>query len=143
MDIIGKWRIAFMPRMDDDGLSWMSAEVLRQEAATGQDKDMLMLLDALYIFEPDGCVTVAMKLPESVSKEEIEQAVASEQITLYGEDRFTTGESKNTWKLENGKVMYDTGISGEVLGEPVSSWTEVVEIDGMIELPFMRLKRVE
>ncbi|MBR3298389.1 MAG: hypothetical protein IKI64_04215 [Clostridia bacterium] len=142
MDIIGKWRVCAMRRMGENGLEWAPAETLLEEAKAEQDKDSIMLLNALYVFEPDGRVITAMKLPEGVSREEIEQAVAAGQIELYGEDRFTTGETQE-WKLEDGKLMYDTGISGEVLGEPVSSWVEIEEVDGAIELPLMRLIRAE
>lgn len=142
MDIIGKWRIAFMPKMDEEnGVVWVPADVIREEAVKAQDKELLSLLDSLYIFEPDGRLVTAMKLPEGVSQEEIDQAVAEGEIKLYGDDMYST--ESQSWKLEDGKVMYDTGITGEVLGEPVSSWVEVEEIDGMIELPFMRLRRVD
>ena len=142
MDIIGKWRIAFMPKMDEEnGVVWVPADVIREEAARAQDKELLILLDSIYIFEPDGRLVTVMKLPEGVSQEEIDQAVADGEIKLYGDDMYST--ESQAWKLEDGKVMYDTGITGEVLGEPVSSWIEVEEIDGAIELPFMRLKRVD
>ena len=118
MDIIGKWRVGAMRRLGENGLEWAPAETLLEEAKAEQDKDSIMLLDALYVFEPDGRVITAMKLPEGVSREEIEQAVAAGQIELYGEDRFTTGETQ-AWKLE------------------------VEEVDGAIELPLSRLVRAE
>ena len=51
---------------------------------------------------------------------------------------------ENHWKVENGKNMADTGLEGEVLGEQVSPWEEVKEIEGgLIQMAFYRLKKAE
>ena len=47
------------------------------------------------------------------------------------------------WKNEDGRILYNTGVEGEVLGEEVSPWIELEEKDGVIELQMMRLERAE
>ena len=51
--------------------------------------------------------------------------------------------STNSWKTEDGKNYYNTGIQGEVLGEEVSPWQEIVEVGDMIEFSMVRYARAE
>ena len=80
---------------------------------------------------------MVVPIPEGVSQEQIDQAVASGQIDLYG-DRFMALE-KHPWKVEGGKLMIDTGAKGEVFGEAVSPWTEATVVDGVMQYVAYRL----
>ncbi len=48
---------------------------------------------------------------------------------------------EKAWKEENGKLFFDTGEKGDVLGEEVSSWKEIKEIEDGIEVETFRLVR--
>ena len=48
---------------------------------------------------------------------------------------------RRPWKVEDGKILVDTGMKAEVLGEEVSSWTEVKVLDGVVEYMMFRLAR--
>ncbi len=50
---------------------------------------------------------------------------------------------EHPWKEENGKYYYDSGIQGEVLGEPVSPWMEIQETEDGIEWMIYRLVKAE
>ena len=50
---------------------------------------------------------------------------------------------EHPWKEEDGKYYYDSGIQGEVLGEPVSPWMEIQETEDGIEWMTYRLVKAE
>ena len=56
---------------------------------------------------------------------------------------FFDPESIKLEKEENGKYYYDSGIQGEVLGEPVSPWMEIQETEDGIEWMAYRLVKAE
>ena len=71
-------------------------------------------------------------------KEELDAAAAAGELELCGDMIIL---ERKRWKEEDGKLLYDTGVKGEVLGEAVSPWVEVKFADDMMELPMMRLIR--
>lgn len=141
MELIGKWRVAKMLYMDPETFTkkWETPEDLI--LAGKVDDEYSMLLISEYDFCADGTVNVAMPIPDEISKEEIDAAVSGGEICLYG-DNMLLLETKS-WKEENGRYYYDTGIEGSVGEETVSPWIEIVEEDGMIELMTLKLVRCD
>lgn len=139
MNLIGKWTVAQILHFDEEkGMVWAdAAEILSKD----DDKDTQMMLKATVLIEEDGNMTFLSPLPEDVSQEEIDEAVASGDLELrYG--MMIVG--LNQWKEEDGKYMADTGAEGEVLGEQVGPWEEITEIEGgLIQVSFYRLKKAE
>ena len=115
-----------------------ATQLLAQE---DHDEEALMMLKAFVLFEEDGNVTILTPIPEGVSQEEINDAVASGELTLR--DGLMVLD-QNHWKLENGKYLCDTGMEGEVLDEKVGPWEEIQELkDGRIKFSTLQLRRVE
>ena len=140
MNLIGKWQIAELMQFDDEkGMVWTKvSDLINREDA---DDDTLMMAKTVALFEEDGNLVLLSPIPEGVSQEEIDEAVAAGEIQLR-DGQMITGQ--NQWKVENGKFMADTGAEGEVLGEQVGPWEEIKEIDGnTIEMTMFRFQKVE
>ena len=141
INLIGKWNIVESMQFNDEKgcLDWAKIEdILAQEDV---DREIAMLAKSIVLFEEDGNLVFLTPLPEGVSQEEIDEAVAAGEITLRDGMMIT---QQNHWKVENGKNMADTGVEGEVLGEKVGPWEELKELDGnTIEMMMYRLRKAE
>ena len=134
MNIIGNWKIAQMLGIDENfNPVWKTAEELLE----GGD-DYAALLSSTMQFTDDGSVLTVARIPEGTPKEELDAAAAAGELELCGDMIIL---ERKRWKEEDGKLLYDTGVKGEVLGEAVSPWVEVKFADDMMELPMMRLIR--
>lgn len=132
MNVIGTWKIAEVYTFDEDFNKVLKTvdEVMNDPETDG---DTRMTLTADFEFCDDGMLYVKALLPEGISQEEIDEAVAAGEITLCGEGRFILGSHE--WKEEDGKLLYNSGIQGEVLGEEVSPWEELEQTeDGKLRL---------
>lgn len=132
----GLYKIKEILKFDENfNKVWVDSEtVMADEESDGSDKRMLA---SLFDFRDDGYVQMLMPLPDDVSKEEADAAVASGEIVLDENNMLVL--EKHPWKYEDGKILYDTGIKGEVLREKVSSWIEITDTDGVLELFTYRL----
>lgn len=141
INLIGKWNIVESMQFNDEKgcVDWVKVEdLLAQEDV---DREIAMLAKSIVLFEEDGNLVFLTPLPEGVSQEEIDEAVAAGEITLRDGMMLT---QHNQWKVENGKNMADTGTEGEVLGEKVGPWEELKEIDeNTIEIMMYRLRKAE
>lgn len=140
MNVIGKWQVAEIAQFDEEnGLIWTNvSDLLTREDA---DEEALMLAKTVVLFEEDGSMTMLSPLPEDISQEEIDEAVAAGEIALR-DGQMVTGE--NHWKAEAGKLLADTGAEGEILGEEVGPWEEIKQVDDhTIELMTFRLQKAE
>lgn len=141
MNLIGKWSIVETMQFNEETerFEWVKvSDILAQEDV---DEDMVMLLNGIAIFEEDGNLVFLSPLPEGLSQEEIDEAVASGEVELRDGKMVT---QQNHWKTEDGKNLADTGAEGEVLGEEVGPWEEIKEIDGnTIEMTMFRLRKTE
>ena len=140
-EVLGKWIIAEALQFNDEkcAMEWTSAETLFSK--DDLDKDMIMLLKTVAVFQEDGTIDFLCPLPDGVSQAEIDAALAAGQLKL--KDGMMLMEQKH-WKSEGGKFLADTGAEGEVLGEKVGPWEEIKELEGgVIELMMYRLKKVE
>ncbi|MBR6669342.1 MAG: hypothetical protein IKL31_01175 [Ruminococcus sp.] len=75
----------------------------------------------------DGKLYMLMPLPEDVSQNEIDKAVAAGVIKLV--DGAMADEPMN-WELRDGKFRLDTGIEGEICGEEADSWINPIDENG-------------
>jgi hypothetical protein len=140
-NIIGKWTVAETMQFNDETckVEWVGIETIL--AKDNLDKDMIMLLNTQVVFQEDGTIDFFCPLPEGVSQVEIDAALASGQLKI--KDGMMQMDQKH-WKMEDGKILADTGAEGEVLGEKVGPWEELKELDSdRIEMMMYRLKKVE
>ena len=140
-NLIGKWRIVESMQFNEEKECFEWAKVSDILAQEDVDEDMVMLLNGTALFEEDGNLVFLSPLPEGISQEEIDEAVASGEVELRDGMMVT---QQNRWKTEDGKNLADTGAEGEVLGEKVGPWEEIKEIDNeTIEMTMFRLRRAE
>ena len=140
-NLIGKWRIVESMQFNEEKECFEWAKVSDILAQEDVDEDMVMLLNGTALFEEDGNLVFLSPLPEGISQEEIDEAVASGEMELRDGMMIT---QQNHWKTEDGKNLADTGAEGEVLGEKVGPWEEIKEIDNeTIEMTMFRLRRAE
>ena len=127
MNLVGIWKVkdSFQECMDNEEM----------------DDETKSFLSAGFVFEPDGLFKIVMDIPEGIPQEKIDQAVAAGEIRLFDSRSMIVEE--HPWKEEDGKYYYDSGIQGEVLGEPVSSWMEIQETEDGIEWMTYRLVKAE
>jgi hypothetical protein len=138
-NLIGKWVVAETMQFNDETckMEWVSVEQIL--AKDDLDKDMVMLLKTMVVFQEDGTIGFFCPIPEGVSQEEIDAAIAAGQLKL--KDGMMVMDQKH-WKEEKGKIMTDTGAEGEVLGEKVGPWEELKVVDGdLVEMMMYRLKK--
>lgn len=135
MNIIGQWKVSAILSGIDGTLKW----VTKEEAEQIEDFDFSMF-DTITEFRPDGTVCDLLRIPQDMSQDEIDNAVAAGYE--LADDFLVAG--KHAWKEENDKIFYNTNIKGEILGEELSPWAEIAEdADGNITLmEILRLTRV-
>ncbi|MGN0379659.1 MAG: hypothetical protein ACI4EU_08725 [Butyrivibrio sp.] len=136
MNLVGKWKIkevlSFSP---DKGMVWKTLDEL---LADGEDEDSVSKYrNTVTQFNEDGTVEDMMPVPADYTKEQIDELAAGGMKVRDNMAVIDTGE----WKTEDGKNLYNTGQEGEILGEEVSPWIEIQEIDDMIEIQFLRYVR--
>ncbi len=138
MNVIGEWKIAQFLTVDDDrNMIWKDA----QEEINNPDADPsdVKSLKTTIKFCEEGVLKAYMPIPEGVTQEQLDEAVASGHIQL--EDGKMLIE-QNAWKEENGKIYCDTGIEGEMLGEKVSPWEEVKFDGDVLEIMTYKYNRI-
>ena len=101
---------------------WKSAEEILA------DKDMedssKVILGSSFIFCDDGYIRVIMPMPEDISPEEMEEAIAQGELELYnGQEVF----DKHPYKIE----------------ENVSPWVEIPYEDGKLQMFLYKLERAD
>ena len=140
MNVIGKWKIAAALTVNDDFEQiWKTVEEMAADPEV--DPFDLQMFESVIIFGEDGIIRTAVKIPEDTPQEEIDAAIESGECELY-EPGFMIVE-KREWKEENGKIRYNTGIEGEILGEETDPWDDIIELDNGIQYATFRLIRAE
>ena len=141
MNLVGKWKVKELLQFSlENGMEWKPVdEVIAANADEDEEEEggFNAYRDTITYFNEDGTVDTLAKAPEGY----LEAAQANgEEVTLR--DGMVV-ISTNSWKTEDGKNYYNTGIQGEVLGEEVSPWQEIVEVGDMIEFSMVRYARAE
>ena len=135
MDIIGKWTVSQVMQMGDGGVEWRK----KDEVTDVDPDDVEEMFSGVMFFEPDGKAVTAVKIPEGVSQEEIDAAVAAGEVKPYGDGYMALEESE--WREEDGKILYKSSMKGEILGEAIDPWQPLKETDDGFELMFSRFTR--
>lgn len=140
MNIIGKWKITEQNVFDKNfNRSWRTSEDL---VADPEVEDYIkQSINYIYVFTEEGKMLLLFPIPADAPKEEVEAAIASGEFRLF--DDHTMILEEKDWKEEDGKLMFDSGTKGEVLGEKISPWIEIMEIKGGIEFNGYRLAKVD
>ena len=123
MDIRGIWKVKKIRVPTPDGETVFTPD---NPPADERFEGSAELMQCRAEFAEDGVLNTLMFVPEDMREE------AAKHGAVVREDGYTAIES-TVWKEENGKIYYDTKIEGEVLGEPVDSFSEIpVTEDGCL-----------
>lgn len=138
MNIIGKWKISEAMVFDKDLKStWRAAaDILADDTLEDYVKESVAYR---YVFTDDGKALTLFPIPADMPREELDELLSSGEASLYDDNTIIVEEKE--WKEEDGKLLYNTGVKGEVLGEEVSPWTEIRPTADGIELITFRLVR--
>ena len=81
-NLTGKWVVAETMQFNDETckVEWVSVEKIL--AKDDLDKDMIMLLKTIVLFQEDGAIDFLCPLPEGVSQAEIDAAIAAGKLKL-------------------------------------------------------------
>ena len=123
MDIRGIWKVREVHVPTPEGERIFTPDNPPEEE---RFESCIEMMQCRTEFAEDGVLNTLMFVPEDMREE------AAKHGAVVREDGYAPIES-TTWKEEDGKFYYDTGIQGEVLGEPVDSFAEIpVTEDGCL-----------
>ena len=131
MKYSGTWKIKTAQTFDKATFKMVEKPVEDILADESIDNDEKKMLACKFIFKDDGYIYTAMPIPEDMPKEEIDEYISSGEGWLVDE---MLGIERKEWKEQDGKVSFNTGTKGEVLGEAVDPWMEIPQAeDGSIK----------
>ena len=151
MNYIGKWKMHSIGEMGDDGIRYLLAEEYLAspmlyidssdaEAVAEEIAERKKIISMELRVVEDGNLYMLLPIPEDVSKEDIDAAVASGEITLY--DGMIC-ERPLKWEERDGVLWFDTGIQGEVFGETADTWTKAIDENGYFNFMTFRFCKGE
>lgn len=130
MDIVGKWKIYQMFADGGDRLVLKPLDELIAAADNESEKEELLNLGRMITeYTADGKVLVMAPIPDGVSQEEIDEAVASGQIQLTEDKKFFIDGKILDWKTEDGVIKINTGMEGTIMGEAADPYSAIEVID--------------
>lgn len=141
MNVVGLWKIKKAVQFDAATMKMVEKDVDAIIADSSIPDDEKKMLYAKFLFTEDGWIKTLFPIPEDMPKEELDEMLESGEMELYG-DSFLVIEKKG-WKEEDGKLKFDTGTKGEVMGEAVDSWAEIKETEYGIMLMVYGLEKEE
>ena len=135
INVVGRWKIKEVSFMDQDlNKTWRSVEDLLADDSV-EDKN---LYRSKVMFTEGGEILMMLEKPDDMSQEEVDEMMASGEMEVY--ESYIVYE-KFPWKEEDGRIMFDSGMKGEVFGEAVSPWIEIKGSDDEIFLFSYKLVR--
>ena len=150
MTYTGKWKLHSVMTFDDSNMPvYLTPEEYLnspmpyvdesdEEAVAEEMRERRKMIDTFIKVCEDGKLYMLAPLPEGVSQEEVDRAVAAGVIKLV--DGAMADEPKN-WELRDGEFWFDTGIEGEVYDEKVSSWVNPIDENGFFN--FMNFRFIK
>ncbi|MBR4023433.1 MAG: hypothetical protein IKI94_12735 [Ruminococcus sp.] len=150
MSYIGKWIFHSVMTFDENDMPvYLNAEEYLSspmpyidetddEEVANEMKERKKTIGTFIKICDDGTLYMLMPLPEDVSQDEIDKAVAAGVIKLV--DGAMADEPMN-WELRDGKFWLDTGIAGEICGEESDSWINPIDENGFFN--FMNFRFIK
>ena len=142
MSYVGKWVFHSIGMVNDsDEVVFLSAEEYLkapmpyidesdEEAVADELKERRKMIGGQIAVCEDGKLYVLMRLPEGVSKEEVDKAVKAGEIKLY-DGMMTDGPA--TWEERNGELWLEVGE-----GMSEDGWVKLSDDDGHLLLMTIR-----
>lgn len=145
MRYVGKWVFHSIGTVtDSDEMVYLGAEdylkspmpyidETDEEAVADELRERKNMVGMQIEICEDGKLFMLMPLPEGVTKEEIDAAVASGEISMRG-DMMTSGPEK--WEERDGVLWYTTALSED-------GWTKGSDQDGFVFFMTVRFAKAE
>ena len=145
MNYVGKWGFHSIGMMNEnDEMVYMSAQEYLdspmlyidetdEEAVADERKERKQMFGGQIAVCEDGKLYMLMPLPEGVSQEEVDAAVAEGMIRLY--DGMMTDEAKN-WEERNGELWLEVGQ-----GMSEDGWVQLSDDNGFLN--FMTIRYIK
>jgi len=151
MNYIGTWKFHSIGVMHGDELVYLSAEEYMKEpmpyidetdpdAVADELRERKIAVDMQVKICEGGQLFLLTPIPEGAPKEELEAVLASGDLMLV--DGMLT-EHPVAWEERDGELWYDTGIEGEVFGEPADSWVKAMDENGFFVCMTTRFAKVD
>ena len=150
MNYIGKWRFHSVGVINESGeLTYMGAEEYLnspmpyidesdEDAAKDEIKERKQIIGGCVEICENGKLYMLMQLPEDVSQEEVDAAVAAGEISLRN---GMLCSSVISWEERNGELWFDSGIEGEVFDEKADTWVKAIDESGLFTFMTMRYEK--
>ncbi len=131
MDVIGTWKVKAAQMFDAATMSLVEKNAEDVLADPSIDESDKKIFASKFVFKDDGFVYTAFPIPDDMPKEEIDEYLESGEGWLVD---GMLGIERKEWKEVDGKVKFNTGTKGEVLGEAIDPWMDIaVNDDGSIK----------
>lgn len=152
MNYIGRWKLNSVFTIGEDGepLYLSTEEYLNspmpyidetdEEAVADEMKERRAFVGTVIKVCEDGKLYMLVPLPEGVTKEQVDEAVASGEIKVMDGAMY---DKPMTWEERDGELWFDTGIEGEVYGEKADTWVKPIDEDGFFNFMNYRFIKEE
>ena len=150
MNYIGKWRFHSIGVINESGeLTYMGAEKYLnspmpyidesdEDAVKDEIKERKQIIGGCVEICENGKMYMLMQLPEDVSQEDVDAAVAVGEISLRN-GMLCSGVV--SWEERNGELWFDSGIEGEAFGEATDTWIKGIDESGLFTFMTMRYEK--
>ena len=141
MQYAGKWMFHSMIARDDDfNIIYLNAEEYLnspmpyidendEDEVESEMRERKRMINSFVKITDDMKMYLLMSLPEGVSQQEVDAAVAAGHIKLM--DGAICSESMDC-ELRDGELWYNSGIEGEIFGEKTDPWVKAIDDDGFL-----------
>ena len=151
MNYIGKWKIHSIGEMGDDGIRYLSVEEYLAspmpyidgsdaEAVAEEIAERKKIIGMELRVVEGGNLYMLIPIPDGVSREEVDAAVAAGEIALY--DGMLC-ERPLKWEERDGELWFDTALEGETFGESADTWTKAIDENGYFNFMTLRFCKGE
>lgn len=148
MNYIGKWKICLIGNVDEvKGIVYMTPDEYLSspmpsyvdesdpEAVESELRDRRSIASMTADFCDDGKVYFLIPFPKESTQEEIDEAVASGEVTVR--DGMIQGDIVS-WELRDGELWVDLGVEGEVMGEKADTFVKALDENGLFTFLTMK-----
>ena len=141
MDYTGKWVFhSTMSRDEDFNIVYLNAEEYLnspmpyidendEDEVKSEMQERKRMINSFVKITDDMKMYLMMALPEGVSQQEVDAAVAAGHIKLMDGAIFS---EVLDCELRDGELWYNSGIEGEIFGEKADPWVKAIDKDGLL-----------
>lgn len=107
-----------------------------EEAVADEMKERRNMIRTEILIQDDGLLYMLMPLPDGVTQEEVDAAVAAGEIRLHN-GKIT--DKPLAWEMRDGELWYDTGMGFD----DSDGWEKALDEDGYFRFATTRFKKLD